>query len=61
MCVTEIVEVLRALLPFFSPRMIRYNLIERKPPCLADILHHLYFPVESDDASRRTVVRFSPQ
>lgn len=61
MCVTEIVEVLRALLPFFSPRMIRYNLIERKPPCLADILHHLYFPMDSDDASCKTVTCFPPK
>ena len=52
MCVTEILEVIRSVQPFFSARMLQYNLIQCKPPRLADLLNNLYLPVQTDDSYR---------
>ena len=49
MSITEILEVLRATQPFFSPRLLQYNLVQRKSPRLADLLHHLHLPVGTED------------
>lgn len=50
MCVSEITEVIRAIQPFFSPRMLQYNLIQCKSPRLADLLQNLYLPEHTDDS-----------
>ena len=52
MCVSEITEVIRAIQPFFSPRMLQYNLIQCKSPRLADLLQNLYLPEYTDDSHR---------
>ena len=58
MCVTEILEVIRSVQPFFSARMLQYNLIQCKPPRLADLLHNLYLPVQTDDSYRTYYLLF---
>lgn len=52
LCVSEIIEVVRALLPFFSPKLFLYNVIQRPNPRLGDLLPFLYLPVASDDSYR---------
>lgn len=52
LCVSEIIEVVRALLPFFSPKLFLYNVVQRPNPRLGDLLPYLYFPAASDDSYR---------
>ena len=52
LCVSEIIEVVRALLPFFSPKLFLYNVVQRSPPRLGDLLPYLYFPLATDDSYR---------
>ena len=49
---SEIIEVVRALLPFFSPKLFLYNVVQRPNPRLGDLLPYLYFPAASDDPYR---------
>ena len=59
LCVSEIIEVVRALLPFFSPKLFLYNVVQRPNPRLGDLLPYLYFPAASDDPYRFTALFLS--
>lgn len=45
----EIVALLSSLVPHFSSKSFRYNVIDRKHPNLSDIAENVYFPTERDD------------
>lgn len=49
MCLDEIIQVIYSVLPYFSYKMLLYNIIQRQAPGLDDLLSHLYFPTSQDD------------